>query len=174
MDLEERWQKTLDETRIIRFYHALLSSHEATEIPYIFLAASSINEGDTVMRKGRVMIDKPLIILPQNMPQFSGFELEEIFGLDENSLRLFFMVRGIRFPSLKYQHEIATVDIVEGELKKAIDQKADELERQEDLVTGLIVGSSELWQLSVLLYIIILINRSASSDLGKFLEEHPL
>ena len=170
MDLEEKWQKVMAETEIFRFYRDILSSHTTSTIPYIFLGPSLVNAGDTIVRKGQVVIDKPMIILPQNMPQFSGFELDEL-DLDPNLLQFFFLVRGVRFPSLKYQHEISTIDVFEGGPDKAIDHYRDELERKEDLSTGLIYGCTDLWQLSVLFYVMAVISKSTPKDLDSFIEE---
>ena len=168
MNFEEKWQKTLEETRILRFFKHPLSFQEVTVLPYIFLGPSVMNLGDTVVRKGKVEVDKPFIFLPKNIPQFMGFNLEEELGADENLLRLFFMVRGINFPSLKYKHEISTVDVCEQEPEKALESYKRELERQEDLITGLVYGPTECWQLSVLFYVSLLISRSAPRDFEKY------
>lgn len=171
MEFDKQWQQAIAKTKIIHFYKPYLSSSRSTIVPYIFLAASEINLGDTVVRKGKVAIDSPLIVLPKNMPQFSGFQLQEELGIDQEALQLFFMVRGIRFPSLKYKHEISTIDIWEGDLEKAITEFQDELERKEDVETGLIVGPAQYWQISLLFYVTVLINRSAPSDLEQFFED---
>lgn len=171
MDLEEKWQKTLEETQIVRFYRYRLSNSEATTLPYIFLGASDINIGDTVVRKGKIVVDRPLILLPKNMPQFLGFDLDEDLQVDQDALRFFFMVRGIHFPSLKYKHEFSTIDVIEGSSKDNIVPFKSELEIKEDLSTGLIVGSADYWQLSILLYVTLVIGKSTPSDLGKFLDD---
>ena len=36
MDLEEKWQRVMAETRIVRFYRYQLSSQQSTVLPYIF------------------------------------------------------------------------------------------------------------------------------------------
>lgn len=171
MELEEKWQRTLEETKIARFYRYPLSNIHATSLPYIFLGASAINVGDTVVRKGKIVVDRPLILLPKNLPQFFGFDLEKDLDVDEDALRLFFLVRGIRFPSLKYQHESATIDVVENYPEHAAKSFKNELESKEDLMTGLIVGNAEFWQLAVLLYVTLVIGRSVPSDMEKFMDD---
>ena len=171
MDFEEKWQEAIAHTQIYSSYKHRLSRYEATTLPYTFLGASLINHGDTVVRKGLVVVDKPLIFLPRNIPRFTGFELEEELGVDEDKLRFFFMIRGINFPSLKYKHEISTIDVVEKDPEEAISFYRNEIERKEDLETGLIFGPIETWQLSVLFYVSVLINRSTSKDLEHYLEE---
>ena len=171
MDFEEKWQEVIAKTQIHSFYKHRLSRYETTTLPYTFLGASLINHGDTVVRRGSVIVDKPLIFLPRDIPQFTGFELEEELGVDEDNLRFFFMIRGINFPSLKYKHEISSIDVLEKDPEEAISFYRNEIERKEDIETGLIFGPVETWQLSILFYVNILINRSTSKDLEHYLEE---
>jgi hypothetical protein len=171
MDLSEKWQRAMEETKVLHAYPHLLSAENSTTLPYIFLAASEVNEGDTVVRKGKVVVDRPLILLPKNIPQFSGFELEEGMDTDEDSLRFFFMLRGIQFPSLKYHNEVCTLDVFEGNVQKASDHFQHELDKEEEGQTGLMVGPACCWQFSVLMYVSTLINRSASSDLQRLMDE---
>ena len=171
MDLDEKWEKTLEETKVIKFYRHLLSNTEATTLPYIFLGESLVNNGDTVVRKGKVLVDHPFLILPQNIPQFSGFEFEKNMETNESALPFFFMVRGISFPSLKYKHEFSTIEVLEKHPQDAIEYYKNEIEREEDLETGLVFGPADCWQLSVLIYVGLLAQNSAPDSLEKYLEE---
>ncbi|MFH1577843.1 MAG: hypothetical protein ABIC18_02065 [Candidatus Omnitrophota bacterium] len=170
MDLEGQWNKALSQTEIIRFRIPYLPTFETTAIPYIFLAESAINLGDTVVRRGKVLVQKSEIILPEDMPQFEGFEFEKDYQANADMVRMFFMVRGISFPSLKYAHEVFKVDIHEGGLKKAKEHFKHELERRENVQTGLIIGPQDCWQFCLLIYVGLLISKSAPSDLRKIWE----
>ncbi len=174
MDLEERWQKTLAETHILRFFYPRLSTQDTTILPYIFVAASIVNNGDTVVRKGQISVDKPLIILPKNMPQFSGFNFEEELGSKEDDMKFFLMMRGVNFPSLKYHHKVDDISVVSKDTESVAEQYKKELEQQEDINTGLVLGPIECWQLSILMYVGMVISRSAPYDIKKFLKEHGL
>ena len=77
MNIQDGWEKALKYTKIIRPRPKDLLTFEATEVPYIFLSESLVNLGDTVVRKGQIMVEKPAIILPSNMPQFEGFDFEK-------------------------------------------------------------------------------------------------
>ena len=81
------------------------------------------------------------------------------------------MARGVSFPSLKYRNETHTVDIYEGELNHAVGYYTDQLERREDVHSGLIAGPEDTWQLSVLMYVAALTIRSAPQNLEQLLEE---
>lgn len=171
MGLEENWERALQQTEIVRLRVSYLSTFETTAIPYIFLAESKINIGDTVVRRGRVLVHRPAIILPEDMPQFEGFEFEKDYKINSDMVRMFLLVRGVSFPSLKYEHEISKLDIYEGPLEKAKEYFRRELERTEDAQSGLIVGPEDCWQFSLLIYVGLLISKSAPSDLRKIWEK---
>ncbi|MBI4711459.1 MAG: hypothetical protein HY767_03240, partial [Candidatus Omnitrophica bacterium] len=94
MYIHDYWEKALKSTEIIRPRVQPLQTFEATQIPYVFLAESAVNQGDTVVRKGEVTVDKPSIILPPNLPQFEGFEFDKEFSGVEDYLTTFLFVRG--------------------------------------------------------------------------------
>ncbi len=165
MNLDELWEKALNNTQILRSRLSNLFTFEATQLPYIFLAESSVNLGDTVLRKGKVYADKPLIILPKNFPQFEGFKFKEDFATDQEQVRTFLLMRGMNLPSLKYSNLTYKLDIYEGTLNKATDELSKELEKKEDVHTGLITGPEEAWQFSIIIYVSTLAAKSMSSDI---------
>jgi len=171
MDLEEKWNMALAQTEIVRSRVLYLSALEITTIAYIFLAKSAVNLGDTIVRQGRILVHKPAIILPEDMPQFEGFEFEKDYQANADMIRMFFLVRGVSFPSLKYKHEVSKLDIYEGRLEKAKAYFKHELERTENVETGLIIGPEDIWQFSLLIYAGLLIGKSLPSDLRKLWEK---
>jgi len=171
MDLQSAWDQARKRTEILRMRLKDLSSLEATVIPYIFLAESSVNQGDTVVRKGSVRIERPAIVLPDFSPQFEGFEFEQESGMNPDAVATLLIVRGIHFPSLKYHHQLASLNVMDGALSKSIITVQDQLQRAEDINTGLVVGSEEAWQFSVLLLVGAMIVRQADGDLRRILEE---
>lgn len=170
MDIHESWEKALRSTEIIRPRVQPLQTFESTQIPYVFLAESIVNPGDTVVRKGEVTVDKPTIILPPDLPQFEGFEFDQKFSGVEDYLTTFLMVRGIRFPSMKYENKIASLDLREEKLSKAIEFFSRMLQRQENVSTGLVIGPEDCWQFSVLIFICGQITRSAEGDIRKLFD----
>src|SRR3989338_11517731 len=121
MNIQEAWEKALKTTEITRPRVQPLHTFEATLLPYIFLAESLVNTGDTVVRKGEIRVEKPSIVLPMNMPQFEGFEFEESLHMNEELLKSFFLVRGVSFPSMKYNNKVDSLDVFEGCLPKALE-----------------------------------------------------
>ena len=171
MSLEDLWEKALKRTEIIRPRVQPLHTYEVTHLPYVCLSESSVNSGDTAVRKGEVLVEKPEIILPQNMPQFEGFDFEKEMHINENFLKTFFLVRGVTFPSLKYNNKTSSLDIYEGALSNAIDHYAATLQRDENVHTGLIAGPEDCWQFSVIIFICGQVARSAGGDIRKLFED---
>ena len=169
MDIEKTWERALKYTEIIRPRVKPLDTSKTTHLPYIFLAESSINLGDCVVRKGEVLVEKPLILLPPGLPQLDGFDFRDASRQQEEMITNFFLVRGIEFPSLKYNNKTYSLDIFEGRLSRAIKEYTQELQKEENVTSGLIIGPEDCWQFSVLIFICTQILRSADNDIKSFM-----
>ncbi len=169
MDLQEKWDRAVRETQILRPRLRTLLVFENTDLSYISLAKSIVNIGDTVVRKGKVVAHKPTIVLPRNFPQFEGFDFEDD-EVDENEVGRLLLMRGVSFPTLKYSNETHTIDVFEGSLDKAIAHFSRQLERREDVHRGLMVGPEDCWQFSVLIYAGTLALKSAPTDIERLFD----
>ena len=172
MNLHSKWDKAIRESRILRSRLRSLLAFEATELPYVNLSSSSVNMGDTVVRKGKIVVHRPLLILPSRfLPQFEGFDFEKDYEVDSEKIRRFLLMRGISFPSVKYCNETHTVDVFEGCVEKAIDHFSLRMERREDVDSGLMVGPEDCWQFSVIIYVATMAARSIPDDLERLLDD---
>ncbi len=171
MDIREVWEKALKNTEIVRPRIQPLQTFDATQLPYIFLAESALNAGDTVVRKGEVRVERPSLILPPNIPQFEGFESGKEGQADLDRLADFLLVRGVRFPSLRYQNKTESLDVRAGKLSAAVDDYSRELQREENVSAGLIIGPEDCWQFSILIFIGSAIMRSAENDIRRLWEQ---
>jgi hypothetical protein len=165
MDIEQLWEKAQRKTEVVRGRVKGLATFESTKVPYIFLAESSVNEGCVVVRKGKVLMEKPLILLPEDLPQFDGFDFEKEMNIGDGALQMFFLLRGIRFPSLKFNNSLDKIDLYEGSLSACAGKYKKELEKKENVNTALILGPEECWQFSLLIYMGVLAGRSAKNDI---------
>ena len=168
MDIESLWDKALQRTELLRTRARELSTDAATSVPYIFLAESSLNHGDTVVRRGHVLVERAALILPT--ARFEGFEFDQELQLSDDGMLNFLLVRGIRFPSMRYRHELSAVDLREGPLGNAADHFQDALAHREDVDTGLVIGPEDAWQFSMLIMVAHLVSRSAEGDLRRLLD----
>lgn len=172
MNFYEAWTRALKETQIVRTRVSSLQTFSDTHVPYVFLSPSMINDGDTVVRKGEIVIQRPALVLPPNIPQFEGFDFQKEEGETDGSVINFLLVRGISIPSFKYNNHTASLDIFEGDVTRAISFFANHLEREEDVITGLLAGHEEIWQFSVLIFICSQIARNTEIDLRRLMEEY--
>ena len=171
MDIQEQWDQARKKTEILRMRLQDLATFDATVLPYIFLAESSLNQGDTVIRQGQVVIQRPAIVLPNFSPQFEGFAFKQELHLSDEAVATFLLVRGVQFPSLKYQHQLSSLDVLEQSLQQSIEQFTQRLTMAENITTGLVIGLEASWKFSVLLLVGALVIRSAQGDVRRLLEE---
>lgn len=171
MDIQDTWERALKDTEIVRSRVKALLTFNATDLSYILLSKSAVNLGDAVVRKGKVMVEKPSLIIPTGLPQFEGFNFEKELHLNENTVTNFFLVRGVKIPSFKYDNQTYSLDIYEGGLDKAIKHFSNHLQRKEDVHTGLIVGPEDCWQFSLLIFICSMVVKSADGDIKNILDD---
>ncbi len=170
MNIEKFWEKAIKNTEIEKVKIGYLNTHSSTTLPYIILSESLIDNSDTVVRKGKIEVTKPVIYLPDHTPILEGFELEDK-KISENSLITFLILRGVNLPSLKYSNILYSLDIENSSLAETVKKYKEELTRMEDIHTGLIIAPDDCWQFSLLLYVAGLVMKSAPQDVKKFIEE---
>jgi len=172
MDVHSAWEKALQETNIVRSRVIGLQTFSETHVPYILLSPSTINEGDTVVRTGEVLVHRPSLILPPNIPQLEGFNFEGDDSFKEDTMINFLMVRGISLPSMKYDNKISSLNVFEGKIQNAIGVYGNQLQREENTSSGLICGPDDVWQLSLLIFVCSQIAKNSSTDIRRLLDEY--
>ena len=172
MDLENIWAKALKDTEILRARVQSLSVESSTSVPYILLSESSINTNDTVVRRGEILVEKPLLMIPPHNPQLMGFDFEKDTGVSDNSIVNFLLIRGIALPSLRYDNRTMTLDIYEGSMSECIRHYQDSLQRVENTTTGLIRAPEDAWQFSLLIFVCSQIIRNADMDIRAMLRKY--
>jgi len=172
MNPYDAWSKALKSTEIIRPRVQGLLTFGDTSLPYMLLSESTVNMGDTVVRRGEVVVQKPALLLPPHAPQFMGFDFEQNHGSSEQSFVNFLLMRGIQLPSLRYDNQTVSLDIYEGSLSRAITHYKDLLQRKENVHAGLVAAPEDCWPFSLLIYVCSQIVRNAETDLQRLLEEY--
>lgn len=171
MSIQDYWDKALKKTEIVRPRVQPLLSNAATHLPYICLSESS-NRGYSSVRKGEVVVERPALILPFATPTFEGFDFEKDLQFTENTLTNFLIVRGVTFPSMKYNNVTSSLDVRPGPLSKTIEEFKAVLQKEENVRAGLIVGPEDCWQLSVLIFVASQVMRQAEGDARRLLDDH--
>lgn len=172
MDIYDAWGKALKHTEIVRSRVSALQIFHSTQVPYILLSESSVNLGDTVVRRGEITVDRPSLILPPNIPQLEGFELQDSPAFDQESMINFLLIRGISLPSLKYDNKTSQLNVFDGHLDKAVKHYLNELQQKENVTSGLLVGPEDVWPFSLLIFICSQIARNSEIDIRRLMDEH--
>jgi hypothetical protein len=172
MDIYEAWGKALKQTEVVRSRICALQTFHATQVPYILLSESSVNFGDTVVRRGEVTVDRPSLILPPNIPQLEGFDFEQSNSFDQESMVNFLLIRGVSLPSMKYDNKTHQLDVYEGNLDKAVKHYLNELQQKENVSSGLLIGPEDVWQFSLLIFICSQIARNTQIDMRRLIEDY--
>ena len=170
MDIEKTWERALKHTEVIRPRVKLLDTLKTSHLPYIFLAESSVNLGDCVVRQGEISVEKPSLFLPPGSAQLDGFDFRDDSRKQHEMITNFFLVRGIEFPSFKYNNKTYSLDVFEGRLSLAIDKYTQEMQKEENVTCGLIIGPEDCWHFSVFIFICMQILRSADNDIKSFMD----
>lgn len=166
-DFEDKLHRAIEETNIIRARRNNLFTFGTTVLPYIFTAESSINKGDTLVRKGSISTDKPSIIMPeQGASSFEGFESTRE---DERGLNLLFG-RAFQVPAMSYKNAHSSLDIVAKPLSQVTDDIFEDMEKSGDSRSALLSGPEDLWHISLLLYAAEMTHRSAGANIREMLE----
>lgn len=168
-DFDQVFQRATDETELLRTRKNDLYTFGATRLPYIFLAHSAINEGDTIVRRGEIQTEKPAIVFGgDQQSRFEGFEEE---GHEE--LKLLFM-RAFRMPNLNVHNQDMHLEVVSKELEALGDKFMHELDRENDSRTAVIRGPEDLWGISLLIYAGEMTRRSAPGNMKDIMEREQL
>ncbi len=170
MSLEQLWNEALKETEIVRLPVKRLHTFGSSLFEYIFLSPSVVNQGDTVVRKGKIDIDRPALVLANNSASFEGFDSDNSSEIRDDKLTSFFYMRGIRFPSFSYKNEPYEIDVYEGSVARAEKMYSDKIRTNEKIATGIVVGKDSSWQFSVILLGCHMIDTHVDSDLKKILD----
>ncbi|MFH1837399.1 MAG: hypothetical protein ABH862_04740 [Candidatus Omnitrophota bacterium] len=171
MDIEQLWEKAQRKTEVVRGRVKGLLTFQSTEVPYLFMAESVLNEGHTIVRKGKVVIERPMILLPEDLPQFDGFDLEEELDIEQGTLQMFFLMRGIRLPSLKYNNATDKLDLEDRSLAQTVEKYKKKLEKEENVNTALILGPEDCWQFSLFIYMATLVGRCVRTDVMNIMDK---
>jgi hypothetical protein len=166
-NLYEQWEKALRNTETIRPRIKPLETFSHTQVGYIFLADSAIHKNTTIVRKGNIKVERPALILPPDRPQFKGFDIDNTDRIID-----FLLIRGISFPSLKYNNKVSNLDIYNDKLDKAIDFYKNELQKKEDINSGLIIGLEDCWQFSIFIFAAMMASKAAKNDIERLIREY--
>jgi len=162
---KEYWRKT----EVNREYQSILFTFGDMELPYVFAAEHNSFEDRVVVKKGVVVIQKPHILLPGHFegPEFKeGFEHANMIPLETA-----YLFRAMHLPYSQITNKLTAKEEIEyGSLQDVLERFNEEMEQRENTDTGLIKGSLNGADISLMRYSIGLAIKSTTKNMKQVFE----
>ena len=169
MDIEKRLEQAVKHTEILRLPKQRLSTFGITNVYYYLLTEPIYAEegelSETVIREGRVIAQKPKIVTPYYLSRLEGFS-----GDARRYFEMLLKNHGPNSPGLlyAYRNEPKELNIVSGRLFEVAEKISGEIDRRGDLLSSIIKGKDELWDVSLLKFIFEMTRSSLGGNLADF------
>jgi hypothetical protein len=156
-------------TEVVREYQQMLFTFGAMELPYVLVAEHGRFKDRAIVMKGRVLLQRPNILLP---PHYGGPEFKE--GFEHANVippEALYLLRAMQVPYSEISNKpIAEEQIEYGSLQSVLDKFEQEMESREDTETGLIKGVPGGADISLMRYSMGLAIKSAPGNVNEFFE----
>ena len=162
---DEKIQDAVRHTEILRPPKQRLSTFGTTNIYYYLVTEPAYSDlvkdtTETVIREGRVIAEKPRIVTPYYLSRLEGFspDAKKYFGA-------LIRTHGPNIPGLfyTYKNEPKELNIVSDNLLSVVNKLNAEIDKRGDLLSAIIKGTDELWDVSLMKFIYE-ITRSSLQD----------
>jgi hypothetical protein len=166
---DEKLEYAAKNTEILRHPRQHLSTFGITNIYYYLVTEPSYSElvndaGETVIREGRVIADRPKIVTPYYLSRLEGFssDARQYF---ETLLR---MHQG-ETPGLfyTYKNEPKGLNIVSDNLPVVVEKLNEKIDRKGDPLASIIRGQDDLWDVSLLKFIYEITRNSVQQNMSQ-------
>ena len=149
MSLDNReMQAIFDDTVIVRGprYGIINGYHE---LPYVCIGRAIESGYRSTRVQGKVMVSPQFVITPDHY----GSKYEDIFGsehVDKELIGRIFGFMGFRGKPVECKSEFVNVDHIDKSIEEVLSETLDELERKEDITSGvLICPNAQYYPISV-------------------------
>ncbi len=138
MNLDSReMQAIFDDTVIVRGprYGIIKGYHE---LPYVCIGRAIESGYQSTRVQGKVMVSPQFVITPDHY----GPNYEDIFGtehLDKELVGRMFGYMGFRDKPIECRSEYVNVDHVDKTIDEVLSETLDDMERKEDIVSGVVI-----------------------------------
>ena len=146
------WMKALEQTYVVRYPKQSLATFGVTRINYYVVtspvyADSVPGDREGVVRKGRVIAERPAIVTPYYALNVKGFSDDAYDYLQFLADRL-----GANSPGILYQYrnESDNLEIIGGEPAEIAHRISDDLDGRSENLAVVMVGVDELWDVALL------------------------
>ena len=152
---DERIEYAIGQTVVLRPPKQKLTTFGTTNIYYYLVTEPSYGElvqeeGETVVREGRVLAERPRVVTPSYLANIEGF--------GEHARRYLQMLveeHGPHAPGIfyGYKNEPKDTNIVTSDLDSVVHRLEERIDKEGDPLATIIKGVDELWDVSLLKFI---------------------
>jgi hypothetical protein len=165
----ERVEEAARRTEVLRHPRQHLDTFGITNIYYYLVTEPTYAElagptGETVIREGRVIAERPKIVTPYYLANLEGFSADARRYF-ETLLRL----TGADAPGLfyAYKNEPKGLNIVSDAWPAVVDRLNAEIDKKGDPLASIIRGQDDLWDVSLLKFIYEITSRSVPGHVAQ-------
>jgi len=162
MELDDRVRYALEHTELIRAPRQELATFGSSVIDYYVV--TELVGNISVVRDGKVIAERPKIVTPAYLGNVEGFS--------EQARRYIAMMAregphesGIFY---RYKNEPKGMNVVSEPIRQVINKLSSQIEEQHNPLSTIIKGVEEVWDVSLLMFIYELTNRSVRSNIAEF------
>lgn len=162
MKADDKIKRALDQTELIRAPRRELDTFGSSVIDYYVVTELVGNL--SVVRDGKVIAERPKIVTPAYLVNVEGFS-------EQAKKYISMMARERPYESgifYRYKNEPGGMNVVSEPIKQVIDKLSSQLEEQHNPLSTIIKGVEELWDVSLLMFIYELTNKSARTNMAEF------
>jgi len=168
MDIDdERIQDAVRHTEILRPPKQRLSTFGMTNIYYYLVTEPAYSDlvkdvTETVIREGRVITERPRIVTPYYLSHLEGFSSDA-----KRYFEALTKAHGPNTPGLfyTYKNEPKELNIVSDNLLSVVSKLNTEIDKRGDLLSAIIKGTDELWDVSLMKFIYEITRSSLQGNL---------
>lgn len=170
MDIDnDRIESAALNTEIVRHPRQHLATFGITNIYYYIVTEPSYQEfteatGETVIREGRVIAERPKIVTPYYLTNLEGFSSDA-----RRYFNMLLEMHGADTPGLfySYKNEPLNLNIVSDSVQAIIEKLNEEIDKKGDPLASIIKGQDDLWDVSLLKFIYEITSRSLRSNVSQ-------
>jgi hypothetical protein len=167
---DDRIEDAVRHTEILRLPRQALATFGSTNIEYYLVTRPAYAEltqdsGETVIREGRVIAERPRIVTPYYMSQLEGFSPDA-----RRYFNTLIQSYGPNTPGLfyTYRNQPGNLTIVTEELRSVVERLNSDIDRRGDPLVTIIKGQDELWDVSLMRFIYEITRSSMQDNLLQF------
>jgi len=162
MEADDKIKHALEHTELIRAPRQELDTFGSSVIDYYVVTELVGNL--SVVRDGKVIAARPKIVTPAYLVNVEGFS-------EQAKKYISMMVRERPYESgifYRYKNEPGEMNVVSEPIKQVIDKLSSQIEEQHNPLSTIIKGVEELWDVSLLMFIYELTNKSVRTNMAEF------